>query len=224
VIAKALQQKCDSTGCDILRVAVHVVYRYQSMHKYVTILARTFAIVGGLVLSALIMLTCLSIAGRLVNSLLYSGVMQEFLPRVAAALLATGVGPISGDFELVEAGMAFCIFAFLPLCQLNGAHASVDIFTSRMPRKLNRLLRMSVEIIFAAVMILIAVQLFAGMESKRASGQTTLLLQFPVWWGYAISVPGALAAALVALHIAFSRIIEFATGRVIVPAELEAEH
>lgn len=194
------------------------------MNTIVTRLARTFAILGGLVLSALIVLTCLSIAGRSINSLLHGDMLQAFAPGLANMLLATGVGPIDGDFELVEAGMAFTIFAFLPLCQLNGAHASVDIFTATLPGRISRVLRMLVEIIFAAVLILIAVKLFAGMESKRASGQTTLLLQFPVWWGYAISLPGAVAAALVGVHIAVSRLIEITTGRTVLLAELEAEH
>lgn len=194
------------------------------MHIYVTRLARIFAILGGLVLTTLIVLTCLSIVGRSVNSLLHSDVIQNLLPGIANALLATGVGPIDGDFELVEAGMAFTIFAFLPLCQLNGAHASVDIFTARLPHRINHTLRLMVDIVFAAVLILIAVKLFAGMESKRGSGQTTLLLQYPVWWGYAISVPGAVAAALVSVHIALSRLIEITTGRMVLPADLESDH
>lgn len=194
------------------------------MHAIVNKLARTFAIVGGLVLSTLIVLTCLSIAGRSLNSVLHADAIQALAPGVANWLIAAGVGPINGDFEIVEAGMAFAIFAFLPLCQLNGAHASVDIVTDRLPRRINRGLRMVVEIIFAAVLILIAIQLFSGMESKRASGQTTLLIQYPVWWGYAFSVPGAIMAALVAVHIALSRFIEVTTGRVVLPAEMESDH
>lgn len=194
------------------------------MHIIVTRLARAFAIVGGVVLSALIIVTCLSIIGRSLNSVLHSDLAQSLAPDLAKALLALGIGPINGDFELVEAGMAFAIFAFLPLCQLNGAHASVDIFTARLPLRINHFLRMTIEIIFAAVLILIAVKLYAGLESKRGSGQTTLLLQYPVWWGYAVCVPGAVAAAIVSVHIAVSRFIEFTTGREILPAELEADH
>ena len=44
------------------------------------------AILGGLVLSALILLICVSIVGRTI-----------------------GIGPINGDYELVEAGIAFSI-------------------------------------------------------------------------------------------------------------------
>lgn len=194
------------------------------MHTLVTRLARVFAILGGLALSGLIVMTCLSIVGRSLNSVLHSDMFQAIAPDIANALIAAGAGPINGDFELVEAGMAFTIFAFLPLCQLNGAHASVDIFTDRLPMRINRFLRLVIELVFAAVLILIAVQLFAGMESKRNSGQTTFLLQYPLWWGYALSVPGAIMAALVAVYIACLRLIEVATGRHVMPADLEAAH
>ena len=194
------------------------------MHNIVNKLARVFAILGGLVLSALIVMTCLSIVGRSFNSALHSDFLQSFAPGIANALIAVGVGPINGDFELVEAGMAFTIFAFLPLCQLHGAHASVDILTSKLPLRINRFLRMLIEIVFAAVLILIAVKFFGGMESKRNSGQTTFLLQYPLWWGYALSLPGAIAAAFVAVYVAFCRLIEFTTGRVVLPPEMEGEH
>lgn len=194
------------------------------MHTFITRLARGFAILGGLVLSTLIVTTCLSIAGRSINSLLYSDIVQNSMPGVASALLATGVGPINGDFELVEAGMAFALFAFLPLCQLSGSHPSVDILTASFPRRINQSLRMFIEAVFAVVLIIIAIQLFAGMESKRNSGQTTLLLEFPVWWGYALSVPGAIAAAIVSVHIAVSRLIELTTDRVILVPDVESDH
>jgi len=194
------------------------------MYPYVDRLARYFAQLGGIVLCALVILTCLSIAGRSLNGILHADWMQSLLPGLAATMLDLGVGPINGDFELVEAGMAFSIFAFLPLCQLHGAHASVDVFTSALPLRANRLLRAIIEIVFAAVLLLIAWQLFEGMQSKRNSGQTTFLLEFPVWWSYAVSLVAASMAALVAVYIAAMRVVETATGRRTLPPELEADH
>ena len=194
------------------------------MHAVMGRLARVFAQLGGLVLSVLILLTCLSVAGRSLNSLFHSDALQSALPGVASAVLATGLGPINGDFELVEAGMAFAIFAFLPLCQLSGAHASVDIFAAALPHRANRFLRMMIETVFAAVLVLIAWKLFEGMESKRGSGQTTFLLQFPVWWAYAFSLSGAVVAALVSIYVAVMRFVEMITGRQMLPPELEADH
>lgn len=194
------------------------------MNKLINKLARLFAIFGGIALSALIVMTCLSILGRSLNSLLHSDFVQGIAPEIARKLISAGIGPINGDFEIVEAGMAFTIFAFLPLCQLSSSHASVDIFTAKLPKRLNQFLLLVIELVFAAVLILIAVKLFAGMESKRNSGQTTLLLQFPVWWGYAASVPGAVAAALVSVYVAVCRLIELFSGKEIIPPEQEVVH
>lgn len=194
------------------------------MYSLMDRLARVSALLGGAVLSVLIGLTCLSVLGRSINSVLHSDLLQSWAPGAAGALLATGVGPINGDYELVEAGMAFTIFAFLPLCQLRGAHATVDIFTSTLSLRSNQVLRAVIENIFAAVLILIAYQLFLGMLSKQNTGQTTLLIEFPLWWAYAASVAGAVMAVIVALYVAGLRLIEAATGRQVLPPEMEAEH
>ena len=178
------------------------------MYSYIDRLSRLFALLGGLVLTALIVLTCLSIVGRLLNGVLHGDWVQSFAPEFANRLLALGLGPINGDFELVESGMAFAIFAFLPLCQLKSAHASVDIFTAALPLRLNRLLRALIEITFALVLVLIAWQLFAGTLSKFNSGQTTFLLEFPLWWAYALSLVAACAAALTAVYVATIRCAE----------------
>ncbi len=194
------------------------------MYRFMDRLARLFALLGGIVLSTLIVMTCLSIIGRSMNAMLHSDLLQGAVPGFASALLATGVGPINGDFELVEAGMAFTIFAFLPLCQLRGAHASVDIFTQMLPIGFNRILRALIEAIFAAVLVIIAWELSQGMLSKQRSGQTTFLLAFPLWWAYALSLTGAVVAAVVAVYLAALRIVEGVTGRNVLPSEMEAEH
>ena len=194
------------------------------MHGFINGLARTFAMLGGIVLTALILLTCLSIVGRTLNTFLHGELSQSLLPGFAAAALDWGVGPIKGDFEIVEAGMAFAIFAFLPLCQLNGAHASVDIFTAKLSERANRFLRSIIEVVFAAVVVMITVQLFVGMLSKQSAGETSFYLEFPIWWAYAFSLVAAVAAAVVATYMALMRVAESAIGIRILPPEMESEH
>ncbi|MDP5362160.1 MAG: TRAP transporter small permease, partial [Paracoccaceae bacterium] len=79
-------------------------------------MANLMALLGGLVLSLLIVMVCLSVAGRELGDLAFSGALGGF----GNWLIDRGVGPILGDFELVEAGVAFAIFAFLPITQLSG--------------------------------------------------------------------------------------------------------
>jgi TRAP-type C4-dicarboxylate transport system permease small subunit len=194
------------------------------MHRLMMTISRIMAIAGGIVLSLLILIVCLSILGRTANTILHSGLAQAVIPGLAERLIDAGIGAIRGDFELVEAGMAFSIFAFLPLTQVTAGHATVDIFVSWMPERALRILQALIEVLFAVVLVVIAVQLYDGMLSKVRSGQTTLLLQFPVWWSYAASVAGASIAAIVAVYMAFVRIAEAATGRAILTGELGAEH
>ena len=195
----------------------------QSVHRVVLALAKLMAIIGGLVLFVLILMTCLSIVGRSANSFLHSDLFSDIAPGLSESLLELGIGAIRGDFELVEAGMAFCIFAFLPLCQVTGGHASVDLFANFLPRGVNRALIFLGELLFAIALVIIARQLELGLERKMRSGQTSFLLQFPIWWAYAVSLVGAVTAAAAACYMALVRLIELLSGRVIV-ASAGADH
>ena len=77
------------------------------------------------------------------------------------------------------------------------------------------MIQMVVDIVFAAVLVLIALQLYEGMLSKMQYRETTFLLQFPVWWSYAASLVGAVVAALVGIYIAIVRAGEFFGNRTI---------
>jgi len=184
-----------------------------AMTRYVERIARAMAVLGGLVLTALVLLTCVSVLGRGGNTLGHSALLNAVAPGLAEALIATGIGPVNGDFELVEAGIAFAIFAFLPICQLTGGHATVDVFTAALPARANRLIAAAWELVLAATIVLISWRLFEGTAGKLANGETTLLLQFPVWWAYGASFAASLVAAAVALYCAGARLAEVALGR-----------
>ena len=194
------------------------------MYRIMMTLSRAMAYLGGVMLTALILLTCLSVLGRNLNSFLHGDWMQSIAPGFADWLLGAGVGAINGDFELIEAGIAFAIFAFLPLCHLTGGHATVDIFTSKMSARSNRTLAAVSGVVFAAIMVLIAVQLYAGTLSKFKTGQTTLLLEFPIWRAYALSLVGAVIAAIVAVYVGIMKLVELAQGQDILPTEAGADH
>lgn len=194
------------------------------MHRTLTFLSRLMAILGGVMLSAVILLTVFGIVMRLLDRLFHWMTDADVLAALGQWMIDAGVGPILGTFELIEAGIGFVIFAFLPICQITGGHATVDIFTSKMSDGTNRVLRGLTEVVFAAVLVLIAVQLYGGLLTKLNSGQTTLELQFPVWYSYAIGLTGAALAAVVSVYLAVVRVIEMATGREMLPADLGAEH
>lgn len=194
------------------------------VHRIVLTVSRLMALLGGLVLTLLILITCLSILGRAVNSALHSDLAMAVAPGMAQWLIDAGVGSIRGAYEMVEAGMAFCIFAFLPFCQVTMGHASVDVFTNALPRGANRVIETLIACLFAVILVLVAVQLNEGMLRKLNSGQTSLLLEYPVWWGYAAALLGAVLAAIVGVYVALVRLFELVSGRVIMANAVGANH
>lgn len=193
------------------------------MHRFFLSFARLMAIIGGIVLSVLIIMTCLSILGRTLNGFLHSDFATNVMGGLAQRLIGTGIGPIRGDFELVEAGIAFAIFMFIPLTQITAGHAVVDVFTNWLPIRSQRFLTALADVLFAIALVVIAIQLFDGMLSKRNSGTTTFLLEFPLWWAYALSLVGAISAAVVGVYVALIRVYQLFTGVEILTEE-GAEH
>lgn len=166
-----------------------------NLSRIMTGLARGLAIIGGLALVAITVITVVSITGR--------------------GLTAFGLKPVPGDFELVEAGTAFAVFAFLPWCQLTRGHATVDVFTSFLSARANRVIDVVAEFVMTAVVILIAVQLWHGMWDKVRYNETTFILQFPVWWGFAAAMVAASIGVVVSLYVLVVRVQEFRQGRTI---------
>jgi len=142
------------------------------------------------------------VAGRELSDLAYSGVLRG----VGDWLLGLGIGPILGDFEMVEAGVAFAIFAFLPLTQLRGAHAKVDVFTAGLGPRVNAALATFWSVVMAVIILLITWRLFAGLQDKMRFGETTFLIQFPIWCAYAACLVAAITASIVALYCAAARL------------------
>lgn len=193
------------------------------MHRAIKTLAHVTALIGGCVLIALVMMTTLSIAGRSLNKFLHADFFETQLTGMSQFLLDLGIGEINGNYELLEAGVAFAIFSFLPVCQFYGAHASVDVFTSVLPDRINRWIIAFWEVILTAVLILIVWRLYGGLERYLGNGETTFFLQFPVWWSYAFSFAAGVIACVVAAYCAFARIAEALGGHMILPSE-HGEH
>ncbi|WP_386175781.1 TRAP transporter small permease [Sulfitobacter sp. R86518] len=189
------------------------------MRRLIYFLARFTAVIGGLVLMALVLMTTASIIGRTVNKMLHSPFFQEKLTGLSQGLIDMGIGEINGNYELLEAGVAFAIFSFLPICQYYGAHATVDVFTSFLPARVNRWIMAFWEIVLAAVIVLIIWRLYEGMQRYLGNGETTLFLQFPVWWAYAASFASGVIASVVSVYCAVIRLIEAIRGTDILPSE-----
>ncbi|MEK8025375.1 TRAP transporter small permease [Pseudaquabacterium rugosum] len=110
-----------------------------------------------------------------------------------------GSGPVQGDVELMQVGIALAISLSLPWCQLHRAHLIVDFFTQRLaPRGRDRLDAVGA-LLLAATCALLAWRSAAGAQAVRAAGEETMILGLPMWWAYAMLAPGlALSAAIAA--------------------------
>ncbi len=187
------------------------------MHTFIHKLSRGMALLGGAVLLLLVVLTCLSVIGRSINTFGHNDFVENNLGFLSAIFIK--FGPINGDYEIVETGVAFAILAFFPWCMINRGHATVDIFTSFLPATGNRFLAFFWELIFVVALVVISWRLYVGMTDKMRYGETTFLLQTPVWWGYAACFAASVVAAIVAVYSFYVRGCElFGKNAVIQPS------
>ena len=158
--------------------------------------SRALVFVGGLVLVSIAIMTVISTIGR------------------AFVGLQIGLGPIPGDFELVEAGTAVAVFCFLSWCQLNQGHVTVDILADYLPEKVNLSLVLIGNILVTIVAFVIAWRLWMGFGEqvtwfdqsvrdvlgfgyKPFTNNTSYILGMPFWYSYLLSFIGAFFFTLV---------------------------
>lgn len=165
---------------------------YSMISRFLTGLSRLLAMLGGALLLAITALVVLSVSGR--------------------ALIWAGLGPIPGDFELVEAATALAVFCFLPWCQMERGHVSVDIFADQFGTRANTVLAVLFDLAMTAAAGFILWRLWAGMQDKMQYNETTFILQFPVWWGYAVCVPVGAVFVIVCAWTVVRSLVEGRTG------------
>ncbi len=159
-------------------------------------ITRTFAYAGGVVLAAIALVTVASIIGRF--------------------FLFAGLGPIKGDYEIVEMGSAIAIFAFMPFAQYKRAHVVVDIFTLRLSQRMQSFLGFMGDVLIALAAGVIvwrfwlglgekipygseAVREFFSMGYKPFFAETTYELSVPIWIPYSFAFVGAVLFFVVSL-------------------------
>jgi TRAP-type C4-dicarboxylate transport system permease small subunit len=104
--------------------------------------------------------------------------------------------PLAGDFELVEVGVAVAAFAFLPYCQLTGANVTADIFTQNAGPRMVALLALLSAFIALLFSLLLTWRMSLGLIDYRQDGETTVIMNFPIWLAF---IPIVFSLALLAL-------------------------
>ncbi|HHX89462.1 MAG TPA: TRAP transporter small permease [Paracoccus sp.] len=144
--------------------------------------------------------------GRFVNALaVLGGFIMLGVTLVAAASIvgralsrAFGIlGPIPGDYEIVSIGAGMSIFFFMAWTQYSRGHVTVDIFVSFMGERVLAALAVAMNLALTVTVVILAQQLGLGLEDKRRFGETSLILQIPLWYSYAGGMIGLYSFALV---------------------------
>jgi len=149
------------------------------MSKIIYDTSRFMAWFGGFVLTVLAGLSVISIVGR--------------------AFSFVGLGPVPGDFELVEAGTALAVFCFLPWCHLRRSHADVNLFWRVFPSSMRHLLSVASDGLTLFVWLLLVWRMGVATFEYRANDEVSFILQMPVWWGFAASMIPAVLGCFIYL-------------------------
>lgn len=149
--------------------------------RILSALAHLCAVLAGVLLTAITLLTCVSLIGR-----------------------NTTGWTIAGDFELTGVATGAAIALFMPLCQLKRGHIIVDFFTARASEATNALLDRLGALLVATAFVLMAWRTVLGGKNAYDSFSGTMMLGFPEWVVYAAMVPPFVLCGLIALAQAFA--------------------
>ena len=137
-------------------------------------LSRGVALLGGVLLVGIMLMTVISVMGRYFFN-----------------------APIPGDYELTELACAVAVFAFFPYCHARNGNIVVEFFTRKMSPRCRALLDAVHNGVFTLAACLVSWRLFVGGMHKLADGETTLFLGVPLHWAYFPALLGALLLTVV---------------------------
>jgi TRAP-type C4-dicarboxylate transport system permease small subunit len=140
------------------------------------LLAKICAIVAGLLITVITLMTCVSLIGR--NTIGWT---------------------IVGDFELSGAAAGAAIALFLPWCQVRRGNIIVDFFTTRASAGTNAALDRMGALLYAMALGLMAWRTGIGGLSAWTSQSTTMMMGFPEWVVYVFMVPPLVLCAVIGL-------------------------
>ena len=145
---------------------MHRPIAHPSLVNLLEQLAKLCAILAGLLLTAITLMTCVSLIGR--NTVGWT---------------------IVGDFELSGAAAGAAIALFLPWCQIKRGNIIVDFFTAKASAATNEKLDRLGALLFALALALMAWRTGMGALSAFKSQSGTMMIGFPEWIIYAAMLP-----------------------------------
>ncbi len=142
--------------------------------KILELLAKTCAVLAGVLLTVITLMTCVSLIGR--NTVGWT---------------------IVGDFELSGATAGAATALFMPWCQWQRGNIIVDFFTAKASERTNGLLDRLGALLLAAAMALLAWRSAVGGLNAWQSQSGTMMIGFPEWIIYCGIVPPLVLTAVI---------------------------
>lgn len=139
-------------------------------------LAKLCAILAGVLLTVITLMTCVSLVGRNTMGL-----------------------TLAGDFELTGVATGAAVALFLPWCQLRRGNIIVDFFTAKAGERTNAGLDRLGALLLGLAMALMSWRAVVGGVSAWQSHSGTMMLGFPEWIVYAAMVPPLVLTAVIGL-------------------------
>jgi TRAP-type C4-dicarboxylate transport system permease small subunit len=140
-------------------------------------LAQASAILAGLLMTFITVMTCVSLIGR--NT--------------------TGT-TLAGDFELTGVAAGAAIALFMPWCQLRRGNIIVDFFTAKVSDRINAMLDRFGALLLGLVFAVLAWRTAVGGLNAWNSQSGTMMLGFPEWVVYVAMVPPFILTTIIALY------------------------
>ncbi len=140
-------------------------------------LAKLCAILAGLLLIFITLMTVVSVVGR------------DTIGKT-----------ITGDFELSGAAAGAAIALFMPWCQFKRGNIMVDFFTTKASPSVQTLMDRLGALLLAGVMALMAWRTTLGGLNAWTTQSGTMMLGFPEWIVYSAMVPPLALTVAIALH------------------------
>jgi TRAP-type C4-dicarboxylate transport system permease small subunit len=153
-------------------------------------LAQLCAILAGVLLTVITLMTCVSVIGR-----------------------NTTGWTIVGDFELSGSAAGAAIALFMPWCQLRRGNIIVDFFTARASAGTQAALDRFGALVLAGAMGLMAWRTTIGGLNAWKSGAGSMMLGFPDWIVYCAMVPPLVLTTAIALAQALRGFSEHEVAR-----------
>jgi len=140
--------------------------------------SRWFAFAGGVIFTALVAMSIVSIVGRkLFNA------------------------PVPGDVEVLQMCAAFASASFFAYCHLMHGDVKVDFFTAHIASSKRRFLDAAGSLLVGLFGALLAWRTWAGALSLKEGGETSAILELPVWLAQALMVPSFVLLALAGFYM-----------------------